>query len=345
MVRLAAFTLVELLVVIAIIAILAAMLLPALISSRERARRSICTANLSEIGKGISIFLNNHDERMPGWPGAGNEDYTFTMPSASGEAYHDFSANDQIACRYTAIATNTGVDPATMSAGECNFMPLGLGLLLSENAYQDGQGLMCPSMGSRLSTWYNGNGYEYRADVWDILGDHQYGVVKGSGVGLSTGPNNTTAILSSYAYRNQAFRAADGQGYRAGMPVASGPYDIETLGSNQWLLTHTKPNQSVKYMEPIFRTSHQLGTHAIVSDAFDYSSNWRGSGGIGKLCHKTVYHVLYGDGHVAPFMDYAERIMYWSEWDTANPDSNNLTQSSPLGNEIWREFDRAADVE
>ena len=353
MVRPAGMTLVEMLVVIAIIGILAALLLPALVTSREHARRARCIANLDQIGKGIHIFLNNHKERMPGWPGSGHEDYTYRTPIAPGEAYHDFSANDQIACRYMAIGTNTGVAPGGMRRGHCNFMPLGLGLLLSEDAFQDGEGFMCPSMGGRFQTWYNGNAYEYRSDLWRILGDHQYGVVKGPGAGLTTGPNNTVAILVSYSYRNQAFRAADGQGYRRGRSVASAPYDIQATGSREWLFTHAKPNQRVNYMEPIFRTGRQLGNRAIVSDAFDYAADdpaddpaWAGgSGGVGKFAHKTVYHVLYGDGHVAAFQDDEERIMHWSDWDAARPHSNNLTLSSPLGNEIWRQFDQRVGLE
>jgi prepilin-type N-terminal cleavage/methylation domain-containing protein len=129
--RKSGFTLIELLVVIAIIAILAAMLLPALSSAKQKALRAQCTSQERQIAIGVNLYIPENNDYLPQRSLPQNQN-----PWQSSEV-----------CRVVA------------GTGEITRGPYNLGLLLFSKAIPDGRVFYCPGLGKDFQNqnyaWYS----------------------------------------------------------------------------------------------------------------------------------------------------------------------------------------------
>ena len=94
------FTLIELLVVIAIIAILAALLLPTMVSAKERAKRVNCKNSLRQFGLALHMYGNDNNQWLPSGapnkPNPPNDDHLPVISNATSNNIAHYMAGERM---------------------------------------------------------------------------------------------------------------------------------------------------------------------------------------------------------------------------------------------------------
>jgi len=369
-----------------IIAVLAAMLLPALAAAREKARRSSCVNNLTQQARAVESYCGDYGSYYPAWPGydvasgsGGSRTAWSAMPDNTGSsgngslggAYRDrngsfcytkwYSTSERGAPHQKVDAIFSGFKPvgSTMTAGEANVAPQGLGMLSAGGYLGDMRVFFCPSLGG-------GGGSVTSEKSWG-LPTKTKDMVAARGPDLVSTKTNKQMDAESLIHADMTDVWKSDYNIRSAIIVCAYGFRGNAWShGNVWPQTKPATPAAGSYYGNMivnpFKTQKILSNRALSMDTFSRVANSQSSPaepGVGYYGHRDGYNVLYGDYHVRWYGDPQQQIIWmndyaWSNSGARTVDTVDFAHESwgwmncyrkPHGGAMWHMLDHADGID